>query len=184
MITLKKTSNMHFSSLFQYCPRCGSHSFIQNNEKSKRCESCDFVLYVNASAAVAAFILNEKGEMLVCKRAKEPEKGALDLPGGFVDDNETAEEAVVREIREELNAHVTDSKYLFSLPNKYEYSGWTIPTLDMFFTCQLDNYQNLEPSDDVEAYEFIRIDELSTEQFGLKSIKKGVGIFREQLKIK
>jgi len=74
---------MHFSSLFQYCPRCGSHSFIQNNEKSKRCESCGFVLYVNASAAVAAFIVNEKGEMLVCKRAKEPAKGALDLPGGL-----------------------------------------------------------------------------------------------------
>ncbi len=137
--SLKRTSNMHFSLLFQYCPRCGSHSFIQNNEKSKRCESCGFVLYVNASTAVAAFIVNEKGEMLVCKRAKEPAKGALDLPGGFVDDNETAEEAVVREIHEELNANVTGLKYLFSLPNKYEYSGWTIPTLDMFFICKLDN---------------------------------------------
>jgi len=33
-----------------------------------------------------------------------------------VDDNETAEEAVVREIREELNANVTDLKYLFRYP--------------------------------------------------------------------
>ena len=128
---------MHFSKLFQYCPKCGSQLFVQNNEKSKRCENCDFVMYVNASAAVAAFIVNEQNELLVCRRAKDPAKGTLDLPGGFVDDNETAEQAVVREVNEELNVSVVASEYLFSLPNKYEYSGWTIPTLDLFFLCKI-----------------------------------------------
>ena len=63
---------MHFSKLFQYCPKCGSQLFVQNNEKSKHCQSCDFVMYVNASAAVAAFIVNEQNELLVCRWAKEP----------------------------------------------------------------------------------------------------------------
>ena len=38
--------------------------------------------------------LNEKKELLVCRRAKEPAKGTLDLPGGFIDMNETGEEGV------------------------------------------------------------------------------------------
>ncbi len=170
---------MHFSALFTHCPACGSEKFVQNNEKSKRCESCGFVYYLNASAAVAAFIVNESGELLVCRRAKEPEKGTLDLPGGFIDENETAEEAISREIEEELNAKVLASDYLFSLPNQYEYSGLTVPTLDIFFLCRLESTTNLQPSDDVADCFFVSPNELNPDLFGLKSIKKGIAMFLE-----
>jgi len=168
---------MHFSLLFTYCPACGSAKFVQNNQKSKRCESCGFVFYMNASAAVAAFIVNKAGDLLVCRRGKEPEKGTLDLPGGFVDDNESAEQAVIREIGEELQAKVTESRYLFSLPNRYKYSGLMIPTLDMFFACKLEDITNLKPSDDVADCFFVPLNELKPELFGLESIKKAVGMF-------
>jgi len=170
---------MHFSILFTHCPACGSDRFYQNNVKSKHCEDCDFVYYINPSAAVAAFIVNTSGEMLVCRRGKEPQKGTWDLPGGFVDENETAEEAVSREIAEELQATVISSKYLFSLPNEYEYSGMTIPTLDMFYECILENTTNLKPSDDVEDCFFVSMKELNPELFGLKSIRKAVGMYKE-----
>lgn len=168
---------MHFSELFTHCPTCGSGKFVQNNEKSKRCESCGFVFYVNPSAAVAAFILNKTGDLLVCKRGKEPERGTWDLPGGFVDGNETAEAALIREINEELQAEVIDYKYIFSLPNLYEYSGMTIPTLDLFFTCEIANDSQLSPSDDVADCFFVPLKDVNTENFGLKSIQKGVGMF-------
>jgi len=168
---------MHFSLLFTHCPVCGSAKFVQNNQKSKRCESCGFVFYMNASAAVAAFIVNNTGDLLVCRRGKEPEKGTLDLPGGFVDDNESAEQAVIREIEEELQAKVTESRYLFSLPNRYKYSGLMIPTLDMFFACKLEDITNLKPSDDVADCFFVPLNELKPELFGLESIKKAVGMF-------
>lgn len=168
---------MHFSLLFTHCPVCGSAKFVQNNQKSKRCESCGFVFYMNASAAVAAFIVNNAGDLLVCRRGKEPEKGTLDLPGGFVDDNESAEQAVIREIEEELQAKVTESTYLFSLPNRYKYSGLMIPTLDMFFACKLEDITNLKPSDDVADCFFVPLNELKPEHFGLESIKKAVGMF-------
>ena len=145
-----------------------------------RCESCGFVFYVNASAAVAAFIQNEHGDLLVCRRGKEPVKGTLDLPGGFIDDNETAEEALKREIREELDATVTESTYLFSLPNEYEYSGFTLPTLDLFFKCKLENLQHLRPADDVEDCFFVPLNEINTELFGLQSIKKAVQLLLEE----
>ena len=165
---------MHFSILFTHCPACGSAKFIQNNVKSKRCESCGFVYYINPSAAVASFIVNEQGELLVCKRGKEPEKGTWDLPGGFVDGNESAEEAISREIFEELQTKVTEATYLFSLPNEYEYNKLTVPTLDMFFECKLENFENLKPSDDVEDCFFVPLNEINPDKFGLKSIKKAV----------
>lgn len=171
---------MHFSTLFTHCPVCGSEKFVQNNVKSNRCESCGFVFYINPSSAVAAFIVNESGDLLVCKRAKEPEKGTLDLPGGFVDENESAEEAVSREISEELQAKVIDSEYLFSLPNQYEYSGLTVPTLDMFYACKLEDTQNLKASDDVEACFFVPLNELNPGLFGLKSVKKAVSMYLEK----
>ena len=77
-----------------------------NNEKSKKCTDCGFVYYFNPSSATVALILNEKKELLVCRRAKEPAKGTLDLPGGFIDMNETGEEGVGREVWEETGLKV------------------------------------------------------------------------------
>ena len=100
---------MHPLSLFKYCPLCGSPHFEENNEKSKRCADSGFVYYFNSSAATVAFILNGKGELLVCRRAKEPAKGTLDLAGGFIDMYETGEQGVAREVLEETGLEVSQS---------------------------------------------------------------------------
>ena len=168
---------MHFSTLFTHCPACGSERFVQHNVKSKLCEHCGFVYYINPSAAVASFIMNTSGDLLVCRRGREPGKGTLDLPGGFVDENESAEEAIVREIAEELQAKVVEMKYLFSLPNEYEYSKMTVPTLDMFFACRLEDTTNLKPSDDVADCFFVPLNEVNPELFGLRSVRKAVEKF-------
>ena len=91
----------HPLSQFRYCPKCGSEHFKVHNEKSKQCADCGFIYYFNPSSATVALILNEKNELLVCRRAKDPAKGTLDLPGVFIDMNETGEEGVAREVLEE-----------------------------------------------------------------------------------
>lgn len=78
---------------FGYCPHCGSARFVDNNAQSKRCLDCGLIYYINPKAAVVALITNDEGDILVCRRAKEPARGTLDLPGGFTDLDETAEEA-------------------------------------------------------------------------------------------
>lgn len=175
---------MNFSKLFRYCPVCGSAHFIVNNEKSMRCVNCDFIYYVNPSAATASFIVNQARELLVCRRANDPARGTLDLPGGFVDADETGEQAITREIKEELGLNTLNIKYLFSLPNLYLYSGLTIPTLDMFFACTVDDSQPLVAADDVSECFYVPVQDLNPDDFGLQSIKKAVNIFMKTYNVK
>jgi len=165
---------MHPLEKFQYCPVCGSSHFEESNVKSKECHNCGFKYYANPSSSTVALILNSQGELLVVRRAKEPAKGTLDLPGGFVDMDETGEEGVKREVMEETSLEVTEAKYLFSLPNKYLYSGMNIHTLDMFYICKVDDISKLKAGDDAAETMWVPVDEIKTEQFGLRSVRHGL----------
>ena len=101
----------HVLDKFKFCPVCGSQHFEINNFKSKKCKDCGFTYYLNPSSATVAFILNEKEELLVVRRKNEPAKGTLDLPGGFVDMDETGEEGVAREVKEETGLEVIGVNY-------------------------------------------------------------------------
>ena len=157
---------------YRYCPVCGSQRFVVATVKSKRCDDCGFELFMNPSASVAVFIRNERGEVLFVVRASEPAKGTLDLPGGFTDIGETVEEAVRREVMEETGLRVGTMRYLFSLPNNYLYSGLTIPTMDFFFECTVDDLSTLRASDDAAACRWLRLDEVNLEDIGLDSIRR------------
>lgn len=168
---------MHPLALFKYCPQCGSAHFEENNEKSKRCADCGFVYYFNPSAATVAFILNQKEELLVCRRGKEPAKGTFDLPGGFLDMYETGEQGVAREVLEETGLEVIKTNYLFSIPNTYLYSGFLVHTLDQFFLCKVKDDSGLRAMDDVSESFWIPISEVHPEDFGLDSVREGVRKF-------
>jgi len=165
---------MHPLSQFKYCPRCGSDQFVEHNFKSKICKACGFVYYFNSSASTAAFILNADNELLAVRRAREPAKGTLDLPGGFVDIYETAEEAITREVREETGLVVTKPEFLFTLPNIYVYSGFEVHTVDLFFVCRAVDFSSLHADDDAAEVLFIPVKEIRPEDFGLDSIRKAV----------
>lgn len=164
---------------FHFCPKCGSKNFEIHNALSKHCDDCGFTYYQNPRASTAAFILNSKGELLIARRAKDPAKGTLDLPGGFVDNAETAEEGMVREIREETGLDIKpDSiEYLFSIPNIYHYSGMDIHTLDLFFLCHVDDGQEVTADDDAAELTWLPLREVYVERFGLKSIRQAVHRF-------
>ena len=154
---------MHPLEKFEYCPRCGSHHFVENGARSRKCENCGFEYFMNPSAANVAIIRNSKGEILVTLRKQEPAKGTLDLPGGFTEIGETSEEGVVREVMEETNLKVTAARYLFSLPNVYRYSGIELPTLDMFYECDVEDESVLAANDDAAECMWIKPEDIHTE---------------------
>ena len=171
---------MHVLDKFQYCPICGSPHFEINNIKSKKCKDCGFSYYLNASSATVALIVNEKDELLVVRRKNDPGKDMLDMPGGFVDMDETGEEAMAREVKEETGLEATEVSYQFSYPNTYLYSGFLVHTLDMFFLCQVENTSHFEAMDDVADSFFVPLNQINPEEFGLGSIKKGLKRFLKE----
>ena len=169
--------SFHFLTPYRYCPLCGSGRFDVSSERSRRCTDCGFELFQNASAAVAAFIVNDKGELLVCRRAKEPARGTLDLPGGFVDPDETLEQALQRELTEELGCAPATVSYLFSLPNRYAWGDVVVPTTDCFFRCTLHKEASPKAHDDVEAIRWMPLSDVHPADFGLRSIARAVERF-------
>ena len=176
----------HCLEKFRYCPVCGSPDFQENNVKSKKCRTCGFTYYLNPSAATVAVIVRENStgerELLAVRRAKDPAKGTLDLPGGFSDFDETSEEGVIREVFEETGLQVVDTQFLFSLPNRYVYSGLEIPTMDMFFRCEVAEIEGAHAMDDAAELLWIPLDKVNPDDFGLISIRKGVEMLLPILK--
>lgn len=170
----------HPLSLFKFCPVCGTESFAENNTKSKKCKHCGFTYYFNPSAAVVALIENEQGEILVARRAKDPAKGTLDLPGGFVDLGETAEEALFREIFEETNLETNSIDFLFSIPNIYKYSELNVHTVDLFFRCTVSDISPLRAQDDVSELFFVDLKTLNPDHFGMASVRKAINKLKEK----
>jgi ADP-ribose pyrophosphatase YjhB (NUDIX family) len=136
---------------FTHCPRCGRNPLSRVGERGVRCAACGFLLYFNCAAAVAALLLH-RGKLVLGVRGKEPGKGMLDLPGGFVEFGETAEEALRREVMEELNLSIPHPAYLGSAPNKYPYGGIVYRTTDLFFVCELEDISAIKAGDDVAEY--------------------------------
>ena len=172
----------HPLAQFHFCPRCGSQQFVIHNALSRHCNNCGFTYYQNPRAATAAFIQNAKGELLVARRAKEPAKGTLDLPGGFVDNDETAEEGMAREIKEETGLCISPKhvEYMFSVPNIYNYSGMDIHTLDLFFFCRVGDEAVVKAADDAAELAWMPLRVLNPELFGLRSIRGAVSRFLVQ----
>ena len=118
---------------FNFCPECGGKNIQYLQNKKWFCSDCGFDLYNNVASAVGAIISDKEGNVLFEIRSKNPRKGFLALPGGFTDQDETAEEAVIRECYEETGVKPEKIKYLCTFPNDYEYKSIAYKTCDMFF---------------------------------------------------
>ena len=79
-------------------------------------------------ATVAAIIRNEEGEILLTRRNVEPFKGQWCLPGGHIDENEEALEAVIREAKEEtgLDFEAEFFSYADEIIPKYDWHAVVI----------------------------------------------------------
>lgn len=106
----------------KYCSECGNavSLLIPDDDDRHRhvCGSCDTVHYQNPRIVVVALPCHGE-RVLMCKRAIEPRYGLWTLPGGFMENDETTQEAAARETREEAGATiiVRDIYTLYNLPH-------------------------------------------------------------------
>ena len=169
----------HVSPLrtFRYCPGCGARGIALRGDGSVLCKKCGYHFYFNVAAAVAGLIADDMGRLLLTVRAHDPKKGALDLPGGFVDRDETAEDALKREIKEELNLKVKMCSYFKSFPNTYTYDNITYKTLDFAFACEVESFKDQKLSEEIHDVQFIKTADIDLNSIGFDSIRNIVSSY-------
>jgi ADP-ribose pyrophosphatase YjhB (NUDIX family)/ribosomal protein S18 acetylase RimI-like enzyme len=90
-----------------YCPICG-HTLGHRYEGGRRrqaCENCGYVHYVNPVPAVG-ILIEQGGGLVLIRRGQPPHQGEWTLPSGFIEADESAEDAAVREAEEETGLKV------------------------------------------------------------------------------
>ena len=160
------------AELFRFCPRCGAARAAANvGQIPLRCEACGLVFFFNPTVSAAAFVFDSLGRALFIRRAHEPAKGKLGIPGGFGDIGETAEAAVRREVREEVGLEVENVVFLGSFPNDYHYREVTYPVVDLVFTASAIEPESARSLDGVLGLEWHRPADVDANELAFPSIR-------------
>ncbi|HWI39927.1 MAG TPA: NUDIX domain-containing protein [Verrucomicrobiae bacterium] len=155
------------------CPRCGGTPLEWPTPKNLSCPACGFTLYLNIAAAVAV-IIECSGKILFGVRKHDPGRGMLDLPGGFVDPDESAEEAALREAKEELGVELAELRYLFSLPNRYPYRDIVYHTLDLVFLAPCTDPMQITAGDDLAEVVWVAREQVDFDAVAFDSLKQAL----------
>ncbi len=93
----------------KFCSECGKSVIhrIPDGDNLPRfiCEHCNIIHYQNPKLVVGCLPVWQD-QVLLCKRAIEPSHGLWTLPAGFMENQESLEEAALRESHEEANANL------------------------------------------------------------------------------
>jgi ADP-ribose pyrophosphatase YjhB (NUDIX family) len=170
--------------MFRYCPSCASEKIVFENNRRFHCPDCGFVYYHNTAAAVGCII--EAGDCVVLLvRAKEPARGKLDLPGGFIDPGEGVVEGLSRECREELGWEPRGGfTFLTSFPNVYPYRGVTYRTCDLFFTISAPGLRESDfhlEAGEIGGARFVRPRDIDFDELAFDSTRGALRAYLESL---
>ncbi len=163
-------------SSFRFCPACASPRLISDRGRRWICPDCGFEYFHNVATA-AGIVIIVGGRVLFLVRAREPALGRLALPGGFVEPGERAEDAALRECREELGWAPDSLEFLASYPNLYPYKGVPYATCDLYFRASAPG---LDPDAlDIDAGEsssvkLLELDDLAWDLVAFESTRRAL----------
>lgn len=91
---------------YKFCPRCGKSLSLRPDGGRQRaaCQECSFIHFSTFSLGVGGVVVRDN-KVLFIRRGQDPGKGRWTIPGGYVEQDEPFEEAVVRELYEETGVH-------------------------------------------------------------------------------
>lgn len=164
---------------FNLCMNCGSNIVSFKDNKKFQCFNC-FHTYYHSLATATAIILENDNKILFLVRNREPKKGMLDLPGGFVEPNESAEDGVCREVLEEVGLKLDKSKikYFMSAPNEYLYKEVLYKTCDLVYTAILENSDiTITDTEEVSEFKWINKSEIDLNKIAFDSLRTAVEIY-------
>lgn len=179
---MKDDTNRHLHRI-RYCPVCGTDSFTpvtfidgvdSRLPSCYSCSSCGFRYFINPAASTVAILEVDEQHIVMIRRAREPYRGTLDLPGGFIDRGETARDSLEREIFEETGLRIVSCRsFEKTYTNEYLFDGVLYSTLDLPYVCRVEDITQLRMNDPHEGEPLvIDIDEIHVSEVGLPSVRR------------
>lgn len=165
---------------FRFCPHCASGR-IRFAERAWKCPDCDFLYFHNVATAAGIFIHSDSG-ILFLRRSREPARGLLAIPGGFVEPGERAEDAARRECLEETGWSPERLDFLASFPNLYTYRSVPYMTCDLYFVTREPNLKIsdlLLDRDESSDSCFLQAGDVNLAELAFPSLRRAFLAFRE-----
>ncbi len=133
-----------------HCPRCGARTQSAAGGSVRRCPADGSEYFPRLDPAVI-MLVHDGGDRVVLGRGQSWPAGRFSILAGFVEAGESLEQAVAREVAEEVGLEVTEIRYAGSQP-------WPLPSsLMLGFTARADYAQlRPDPAELAEAYWFHR----------------------------
>ncbi len=98
----------------RYCGRCGRPTELSEGDRSRRCDHCQELFYPRLSPCVIAIVT--RGDHCLLASSARWQGTFYSALAGFIEPGETAEEALHREVMEEVGIRVTNLQYFSSQP--------------------------------------------------------------------
>ncbi len=135
-----------------FCGRCGAPLSMRTDLRAKECAACGRLIFPRISPAIIVAI--ERGDRILLARAARFAEELYSVLAGFVEPGETLEEAVYREVKEEVGITVKNIRYFGSQP-------WPFPdSLMVGFTADYDAGEIAIDGEEITAARWFRVDDL------------------------
>lgn len=112
---------VHFLRTHRFCGQCAGHTKRIQWEMAVQCDSCGHRSYPRISPCIIVAIYRDD-EILLAKGVRHRESNMYSTLAGFVESGESLEEAVHREVYEEVGVRVSDLSYFGSQPWPFPHS--------------------------------------------------------------
>lgn len=155
-----------------YCRRCGQ-TLTSTGKDEFRCTN-NHLIFADPSPTVSLFFVDNDNNIMLAVRGEEPGKGMLDAFGGFLNQSESLEAGLERELREELAlepSEYTTPTYFASASASHNFGSEIKPVISACFWSKLLTDRQLTPSDDVADIKIMPIDDIRSDDFGGEDIK-------------
>jgi NAD+ diphosphatase len=162
---------------YSFCPLCKTE--LDQEQHSVHCSECDFAFYLNPAPCVTV-VVHYEDKIVLAKRAIEPHKDLWNMPGGFVNPNETPAQTVHRELMEEISVEVEIVTQLGeTMPDTYD--KFLSPTLTFIYLVKPLSL-DLVPQDDVAEVRWLDPSEIDFDTIAFENDKEAIRRYQKYIK--